>query len=365
MKRLLIVAIGVLAVVLAAVFMLLGNDASPVVPQSAGPVVVPPQTAVSTGAAATAAGNPLAGKAFYNDQNRAIVKLAAEYRRQGRQADAVLIERASQQPGAVWLVGPNANDPAADQDISQVVRTSQAAAGQGVLPLYQLYAMPNRDACANYSKGGFRSNQDYLRWIDRIVGSLKGPAVFSVEADAIAQTVMASCLSPAQADARYALLNAAIVKLQSSPNVTAVYLDAGHAEWFPDPAPLVGPLRKAGVDKVRGVAVNVSNFIATPEITRWSQQLVKLLGGDRGVLIDTSRNGQGSVAANVAGDARWCNPAGRGLGPAPTTKVSDASIDAFVYIKNVGESDGDCFGNPPAGTFIPAAALELAKNARQ
>jgi cellulose 1,4-beta-cellobiosidase len=78
-----------------------------------------------------------------------------------------------------------------------------------------------------------------------------------------------------------------------------------------------------------------------------------------GMLIDTSRNGWGgsarptgpgpqtSVDAYVDGgrtDRRihkgnWCNQAGAGLGERPTAAPA-AGIDAYVWIKPPGESDG-------------------------
>ncbi|HYH75257.1 MAG TPA: glycoside hydrolase family 6 protein, partial [Candidatus Saccharimonadales bacterium] len=124
--------------------------------------------------------------------------------------------------------------------------------------------------------------------------------------------------------------------------------------------------RGAGIARADGVAVNVSNYIATPVITEWAQRLVQVVAvPDKrlGVVIDTSRNGQGAPPAEVKGDARWCNPAGRGLGKRPTTATGVAGVDAYLWIKNVGESDGDCFGNPPAGTFNVPKALELVRNA--
>jgi endoglucanase len=111
--------------------------------------------------------------------------------------------------------------------------------------------------------------------------------------------------------------------------------------------------------------VNVSAFVDTDTITKWAADLAAALGDDKGVLVDTSRNGQGTPPENIKGDARWCNPQGRGLGPVATTETGKDRIDAYVYIKTVGESDGDCFGNPPAGEFVPELALELARNARQ
>src|SRR6202034_1605457 len=59
------------------------------------------------------------------------------------------------------------------------------------------------------------------------------------------------------------------------------------------------------------------------------------------------------IATLVAGN--WCNPTGEGLGPAPTTATgvnlssldtylpgSPALLDAYLWIKTPGQSDGQC-----------------------
>ncbi|MFF7726893.1 glycoside hydrolase family 6 protein [Streptomyces sp. NPDC008001] len=59
----------------------------------------------------------------------------------------------------------------------------------------------------------------------------------------------------------------------------------------------------------------------------------------------------------------WCNPPGRALGTPPTTATGDPRIDAFLWIKRPGESDGACRGAPPAGRWWAEYALELARTA--
>lgn len=322
--------------------------------------VVGKQVDANTSNKAHKPGNPLSSKAFYVDGSRTVSKLTAEYRQKGDTGKAELMNRIASQPGTTWLIGPSASDKTAARDMKEVERTSKEATQQGTVPVYMLYALPGRDACAGYSKGGFQSEADYLAWIDKIVKALQTDAVIVVEPDAIAHTVNSTCLQAKQVTDRYNLLNKAVTKLHAAPRVLGVYLDAGHSEWLPDPTVLVEPLRKSGIDKAQGVSVNVSFFAETAAVTKWAQQLASLLG-DKGVIIDTSRNGKG--VAQATGDARWCNPPGRGLGPKPTTYVPDQYIDAYFWGKNAGESDGTCFGHPPAGTFMPEVALELARNA--
>jgi endoglucanase len=74
-------------------------------------------------------------------------------------------------------------------------------------------------------------------------------------------------------------------------------------------------------------------------------------------VFDTSRNGQGpldtSVYANapynqpasavtILASGSWCNPPGRGLGARPTASTGYPLIDAVLWIKTPGQSDGTC-----------------------
>ena len=97
-------------------------------------------------------------------------------------------------------------------------------------------------------------------------------------------------------------------------------------------------------------------------------------------VIDTSRNGQGPWQPPAYPDPQdWCNPPGRGLGLAPTLYTGEPLLDAYLWVKTPGESDGECtrglgpagetvdpeWGmiDPGAGDWFPEMALELAVNA--
>ena len=316
-----------------------------------------------------AASDPLIGKKFYVDNNRQITHLAEQYRIQGEAgnqaslADAKFLSIIAVQPGSTWLTGPTETDTEAAGDIAEVVRTSRQANLQHQVPVYVLYAIPGRDACAGFSKGGFANQEQYFNWVSHIKAGLQAKAVIVVEPDAILHALQNNCLSPEQKLGRYRTLHAAVRSLHADRHVMAVYIDAGNAEWMPDPQALVKPLQAAGIMDARGIAINTSSFVDTDQSSSWAQGLLKKIGGNKAAIIDTSRNGRGAPAKQISGTARWCNPSGRGLGHAPSTKTSSPSIDAYVWIKKVGESDGNCFGNPPAGVFVPAQALELARNA--
>ena len=108
--------------------------------------------------------------------------------------------------------------------------------------------------------------------------------------------------------------------------------------------------------------------------------------GDAGLkhfVIDTSRNGQGpwpGIPGHPASDSAtqdWCNPPDRGLGLRPTANTGLTLLDAYLWIKIPGESDGQCnrwdpagspdpvrgMMDPAAGQWFPEMALELVHNA--
>jgi endoglucanase len=308
---------------------------------------------------------PLWSKSLYNDRSRPIARLPQELQQANRLDDAATIQKISQQPGSIWLTGPTDKDPAANRDISTVVRTSQDAAKQNAVPVYVLYAIPMRDACAKYSSGGFSNSKTYIKWLQAIISAQKTQAIYIVEPDAIAQTVNSSCLTPQQKQDRFMTLKKAATLLSGSNKTLAAYLDAGHMEWASESAVLVKPLQESGVGMLRGIAVNVSNFVPTDQNVRWATQLISMLGGTKRVVIDTSRNGNGAPPASYSGTARWCNPPGRAVGDYPTLNTGQKNIDAYLWIKNIGESDGNCFGNLPAGTFDPNLVINLAKNSQK
>ena len=119
-------------------------------------------------------------------------------------------------------------------------------------------------------------------------------------------------------------------------------------------------LRSAGVGHVRGFALNVSNFMSNRSSKRYGRALARALGGSHFV-IDTSRNGRGPRWAN--GAPQLCNPPGRGLGRYPTAHTGSRSVDAYLWVKTPGESDGRCHGDPSAGSWWPRYALGLAARA--
>jgi endoglucanase len=114
-------------------------------------------------------------------------------------------------------------------------------------------------------------------------------------------------------------------------------------------------LKRAAIDRADGFSLNVSNFISTAANTAYGEAVSARLSGKH-FIIDTSRNGMGGTA-----DGQWCNPPGQALGHPPTTRTGHRLVDAYLWIKVPGESDGPCNGGPPAGQWWAEYALGLAQ----
>lgn len=229
------------------------------------------------------------------------------------------------------------------------------------------------------------------------------------------------------ANERFEQLNYAVDALTSLPN-TAVYLDGTHSGWL-GAGDAAHRLVRAGVQRADGFFLNVSNYELTERLVKFGTWISKCIhygtnpaeGGWRlghfewcasqyypadpndfstwaltdqwyadnvdnaanaptseslaHFVMDTSRNGQGPwtpPSGKYSDPEVWCNPPGRGLGDRPTTNTGYDLLDAKLWIKIPGESDGRCYRgtdgptdpergiiNPPAGAWFKEQAAEL------
>lgn len=262
---------------------------------------------------------------------------------------AVIQARIAAQPAAVWFA-----DFTPDTVTARVRAVTSGGSASGRIPVVVPYAIPDRD-CGGYSQGGAPDLDGYDAWIDRFAAGLgSGDVIVILEPDSVAQS---ECLSAdARAD-RFASLSRAGRVLKEANPKARVYYDAGHSGWNA-PGKQAEWLRQAGAASTAssdGIFSNVSNFHATTDEIAYDRQVLDALGGPAslGAVIDTSRNGAGAPA-----DGEWCDPAGRKLGRAPTLATGEARIDAYLWVKLPGESDG-CKGEP--GTFTASYAYDLAR----
>ena len=325
-----------------------GND--PAAPITIGSAAASRTPAESAGEAAGA--GPLTGRTLYVDPTGAAADQVRAWESAGRTADAAIVRRIADRPVATWFADAAPGYPARARKLVADARRA------GKLPVLTLYHIPNRD-CAGQSAGGAPGGTAYRAWIAALATALRGyRAVVVLEPDAVAQAVQ-GCLGPDAAAERYALLGHAVDVLRANPG-TVVYLDAGNPSWIRDPARMTAALRRSGVERAHGFALNVANFETTADNVAYGTALSRLLGGAHFV-VDTSRNGNGPAVVG-AGDGHWCNPPGRKLGEVPTTRTGNPLVDAYLWIKRPGESDGACSpGAPPAGRWWPEYAVELAR----
>ncbi|HEX9336119.1 MAG TPA: glycoside hydrolase family 6 protein, partial [Pseudonocardiaceae bacterium] len=370
--------------------------------------------------------------------------------------DAGLLAKMVTTPQAVWLTS---GTPAQAQ--TQVHTTMAAAARQRAIPTIVAYDIPGRD-CAQFSAGGALDEASYDAWIDGVAAGIgQRSAIVILEPDALG-LLPSSCglpttVYPFTDTQRYAELNHAVTALAADRNVS-LYLDGTHSAWQ-SVGTISQRLITAGVQRAAGVFVNVSNYQPTPELvdygtwisecvaivtdpanplfnnpdacasqyfpatqsdfstwdltTQWYAQHLLTSKPTEHFVIDTSRNGTGpnamttfaaapfnqsaSVISKLAAGS-WCNPPDSGLGLRPTTRTGTPLLDAYLWVKTPGQSDGHCdaaggvrawdyslytqpswptdpaaqqlfdplwgTNDPAAGAWFPQQALQLARDAQ-
>ena len=320
---------------LLAVTSLAACDVASVVAPEANPSTSPPTTKVP------GTSNPFTGARLYVDSSTSSMREFNQWR-STRPADAMEIGKIANTPQAIWIGDWFSDVQSVTRDI--VTRVTSA----GALPVLVLYNIPQRD-CGLYSAGGANSAAAYRTWIAGVANGIgERRAVILLEPDA---AMAADCLSSSDRALRFQLLREAVATLKSKAGIS-VYIDGGHAGW--DAASVAaGRLLEAGIAQADGFALNVSNFQTNANSVPYGTDVSARVGGKHFV-IDTSRNGLGP-------GSHWCNPDGRALGSTPSTQTSHPLVDALLWVKSPGESDGTCNSGPAAGMWWPEYALAMAR----
>jgi endoglucanase len=333
------------------------------------------------------------------------------------------------------------------------------ARNQRAVPTLVAYNIPGRD-CAQFSSGGALDETAYDAWIDGVAAGIgSGTATVILEPDALgllpSNCGLSTTVYPFTDAQRDSELNHAVTALEADPNVS-VYLDGTHSAWL-SVGDVTQRLLAAGVQQAQGVFVNVSNYQATPQLidygtwisqciaivtdpanplfdkpaacasqyfpatqkdfstwgltTQWYAQHLGTSVPTKHFVIDTSRNANGSnpmtkyaaapfnqsaaVIAKLAA-GHWCDQPDSGLGIRPTTQTGTPLLDAYLWVKTPGQSDGQCdaaggvrawdytiytqpgwptdpaaqqlfdplwgMNDPAAGAWFPQQALQLAQD---
>lgn len=314
--------------------------------------------------------------------------------------DAALLANMDSYSQAVWFTG---GTPA--QVTSSVQSTMSAAAAQNAVPVLVAYNIPGRD-CSQYSAGGASGESAYQQWIDGFARGIgTGKAVVIVEPDALGNMPsdcgLSSSAYPFTDAERISEIQDAVSALEADPNVS-VYLDGTQNAWQ-SVGTITQRLLSAGVQKTQGFFLNVSNYQANPNLIdygTWISDCIAMttdpsnadygnpsacasqyypatesdfstyglttqwyaahLGGAVATtrfVIDTSRNGNGpntmssyakapydqpSSVISALASGNWCNSPGAGLGLRPTANTGVPLLDAYLWVKTPGQSDGQC-----------------------
>ena len=244
-------------------------------------------------------------------------------------------------PTAAWING--------DSDIpNKIVPYSEQARQNGETPVFVLY-----NAIARNPEGGIDGSVsdgagtliNYKNWIDAIKANVKTKSIFIVEPDAIPRGIDIGNNKPT--------LKYAVDTLSAAGH--DVYVDVGHDQWLDSDG--VAAAVVDIIENARGISLNVSNFGTTEDNIRFGTEVIdKLHVSGKKMVIDTGRNGAGRYTGE---GQNWCNPPGRKIGEKPVIGHENPLVDALLWIKPPGESDGTCNGGPSAGLFWTEYALGL------
>lgn len=252
---------------------------------------------------------------------------------------------------AVWLT---------EADSTAVARRiAEGASARGELFQMVLYNVPHRDG-GGFSSGGAYSRGAYIRYVRGVARGIGKSAkgIIVVEPDALAH---ANQFDDAAREERLALLRETCEVLMAKCAGVSVYIDAGHPGWLAA-ADAAALLKVAGVLGVRGFSLNVSHHHSTRDCVRYAKRIQDFLGDRSRFVIDVSRNGVGF--ADDGSQFSMINNCRARVGEAPTTRFDTShpgydGLDALLWIKVPGESDGQYRGAPPAGVFCAKTALRL------
>ncbi|WP_140400241.1 glycoside hydrolase family 6 protein [Aeromicrobium sp. PE09-221] len=259
--------------------------------------------------------------------------------------DAEIVRRVAEVPTAIWLTPEVSGLDAIEHRAATI---AEAAAEEDAVAVVVLYGITGRDCAGGHSAGGLEPG-DYRTWVERAsrgLGHAPGHVAAVLEPDALA--MVDECPDP---DTRFDLLDHARSALDRSDVTT--YLDAGHSDWVAAET-MADRLRRIGIDEARGFSVNVAAYNGEADEIDYAERLADLLDDGVHYVMDTGRSGAGA-------SDEWCNPPGRALGQRPG--AGEGRLDARLWIKPPGESDGTCRGGPPAGTWWNDRAAELARAA--
>ncbi|MCZ4119493.1 glycoside hydrolase family 6 protein [Streptomyces sp. H39-S7] len=371
-------------------------------------VLPTPAASAATTSGAEASDHSLpATTRFYTDLDSKAAHQAVADLKAHDVAGALSMAKLASWPVAQWFNGTSTPQ----QTTSDMAALQAKAARRHQVPVAVAYNVPGRD-CSQYSAGGASNSAEYAAWIDALARGIGNRrTVVVLEPDGLALSPSFCGGTAAQQADRIAEISGAVQRLERQPGAV-VYLDAGHSAWQ-NVGTMAQLLVDGGIGQAQGFFLNVSNYQTDADLVRYGTQVAQCTWYLRNVpgaaagdcanqywppadadawyashvpagaalphfVIDSSRNGQGpwTPTAEYSDPQTWCNPPGRGLGTRPTAATGVPLLDAYLWIKVPGESDGSCtrgtagptdpeYGitDPAAGAWWPDQAHGLAARA--
>lgn len=345
--------------------------------------------------------NPYVGVNFYVSQD-----YAEKIEESKAKADAkwhAAMDKVAQQHTAVWLdrigaIAGSAEVKGLKAHLDAALAQLAKDPSKPMLITFVVYDLPNRDCSALASNGELRLEADGMRrykeeYIDEIARVITADEAYKslrivtvIEPDSLPNMVTNLEAFPDCRTAQPAYeegLAYAVQKLSTIDNVY-IYMDMAHSGWLGwDHGDNAAKAYKkvlemaGGESKITGFATNVSNYSTLREsfnpfndvnanmsvivgFYEWNRMIdertyvegMRARFPNHSFIIDTGRSGWASKSGAPM-DTRthrgnWCNVRGAGIGERPTVAPAPG-IDAYVWIKPPGESDGtsDSSANSP------------------
>jgi endoglucanase len=277
---------------------------------------------------------------FWTNEDSSVARQVKGLRAVG-DSRADLLSQLACIPQALWIDAT----PFRTELLTKALKSAQEKDKTLILTLY------NHPTHASSDWGsGIVPGEAYAVWVRDVARLIGDTNVYVIiEPDALS---LIPNLSYPDRTRRVADLRAAVSAFKELSSGAQVYIDAGHSDWRPYEH-VADLLLEVGVEQARGFSLNIANYRTTEEAVEYATRIVARIPTARAI-IDSSRNGVGPALNN-----EWCNAPGRRVGQLPHVIRNHAVLDAILWIKPPGESDGTCNGGPPAGKFWLEYALEL------
>jgi len=321
-------------------------------------------------------GNPFKGVEFFlnpyyiAEVDNALTQLSDSSLRSG-------VEKMKTYSNAIWLDTIQNMNTWLESNLKEAL-AQQNASGKKILTVFVVYDLPGRDCHALASNGELLANDaDAERYkseyIDVIDGHLKKyksqPVVLIIEPDSLANMVtnLENTAACRDSEKYYMDGHAYLLKKFGQYSNVAMYLDIGHAFWlgWDDNREKAAKVYSKVIQSanspngVRGFVSNVANYTPwedpslsrgpdtewnpCPDEKRYIEAMHKdfKAAGIKNVYFvdDTSRNGHKTDRKHPG---EWCNQTGVGIGARPQANPISSMdyLDAFYWVKPLGESDG-------------------------